>query len=55
MYHSFLNHLSADGHLGCFHFVAIVNSAVMNIGNERAIEEKEICCMWYYNLKTPTS
>ena len=32
MYHRFLIHSSADGHLGCFHVLAVINSAVMNIG-----------------------
>ena len=32
IYHSFLTHSSADGYLGCFYVLAIVNSAVMNIG-----------------------
>ena len=31
MYHSFFIHSSADGHLGCFRVLAIINSTVMNI------------------------
>ena len=32
MYHSFLIQSSADGHLGCFSVLAIINSTMMNIG-----------------------
>ena len=31
MYHSFIIHSSADGHLGYFHVLAIINSAAKNI------------------------
>ena len=32
MYHSFPIHSSADGHLGGFHVLVMINSAAMNIG-----------------------
>ena len=32
MYHNFFIYLSVNGHLGCLHVLAIINSAAMNIG-----------------------
>ena len=32
MYHNFFIHSSVDGRLGCFHVLAIINSAAVNIG-----------------------
>ena len=46
MYHSFLIHSSADGHLGCFHVLAMTNSAAMNIGVHMSLSDLvSLVCM----------
>ena len=46
MYHSFLIHSSADGHLGCFHVLAMINSAAMNIGVHVSVSDLvSLVCM----------
>ena len=46
MYHSFLIHSSADGHLGCFHVLAMINSAAMNIGVDMSLSDLvSLVCM----------
>ena len=52
MYHSFLIHLSVDGHLGCFHVLAIINSAVMNIGVHVSLLILRNWCFWIVLGKT---
>ena len=45
MYHSFLIHLSTDGHIGCFHALAITNSAVMNIEVHMSLSDLVSSCV----------
>ena len=52
MYHSFLIHLSAGGHLGCFHVLALINSAVMNTGVHMSLSDlvSSVCMSWAFYL-----
>ena len=46
MYHSLLIHSSADGHLGCFHVLAMINRAAMNVGVHMSLSDLiSLVCM----------
>ena len=46
MYHSFLIHSYAAGHLGYFHVLAIINSAATNIGVHVSLSDlASLVCM----------
>jgi hypothetical protein len=47
MYSTFLIHSSVVGHLGCFHSLAIVNTAVMNFSVQVSNLYPELCSFRY--------
>ena len=51
MYHSFFNHLSIDGYLGCFHSLALVNNAAVNTGVHIFFQISVLGSFKYINLE----
>ena len=47
VYHVFFVRLSVDGHLHCFHILAIINSAAMNIGMHVSSQTRVFVFSWY--------
>ena len=50
MYHIFFIHSSVDEHLGCFHVLAIVNSAAMNISVQIFVWIHALVSLGYMHL-----
>ena len=62
MYHNFFIHSTVNGHLGCLHVLAIVNSAAMKNGIHVSLSilvslgykpEKEMATLQYSSLENP--
>ena len=47
MHHRCFMHSSVDGHLGCFHSLATVNNAAMNIGVHMFFQISVLCFFGY--------